>query len=66
MKKLSCLFLSCLMLAGLFSGCSSSCIPTKKIEGSDLYVKKVENLSSDFIMGMDASCVPALEASGVK
>ena len=66
MKKLSCLFLSCLMLAGLFSGCSSSCIPTEKIEGSDLYVKKVENLSSDFIMGMDASCVPALEASGVK
>ncbi len=31
-----------------------------------LYVKKVENLSEDFIMGMDASCVPSLEASGVK
>ena len=30
------------------------------------YVKKVENLSNDFILGMDASCVPSLEASGVK
>ena len=41
-------------------------IPTTKIEGSSLYVKKVENLSDDFIMGMDASSVPSLEASGVK
>lgn len=31
-----------------------------------LYVEKVENLPDDFIMGMDASCVPALEESGVK
>lgn len=31
-----------------------------------LYVKKVENLPDSFIMGMDASCVPSLEASGVK
>ena len=31
-----------------------------------LYVQKVENLPEDFIMGMDASCVPSLEASGVK
>ena len=31
-----------------------------------LYVKKVENLPEDFILGMDASCVPALEAGGVK
>ncbi len=35
-------------------------------EESTLYVKKVENLPEDFIFGMDASCVPALEASGVK
>ena len=66
MKKLFCLLLSCLMLAGLFSGCAKTYIPNQKIEGSDLYVKKVENLPEDFIMGMDASCVPALEASGVK
>lgn len=36
------------------------------VTSDSLYVKKVENLSDDFIMGMDASCVPSLEASGVK
>ena len=36
------------------------------VTSDSLYVKKVENLSDDFIMGMDSSCVPALEASGVK
>lgn len=35
-------------------------------EESDLYVKKVDNLPEDFIFGMDASCVPALENSGVR
>ena len=67
MKKMLCFVLALTLLAGLV-GCSGgkSYIPDGKIEGSDLYVKKVENLSEDFIMGMDASCVPALEASGVK
>ncbi len=36
------------------------------VTSDSLYVEKVENLPEDFIMGMDASCVPALEASGVK
>ena len=36
------------------------------VKSDSLYVQKVENLPEDFIMGMDASCVPALEASGVK
>ena len=37
------------------------------VTGSDsLYVAKVENLDDDFIMGMDASSVLSLEASGVK
>lgn len=36
------------------------------VTSDSLYVKKVDNLSDDFIMGMDASCVPSLEASGVK
>lgn len=36
------------------------------VSSDSLYVEKVENLPDDFIMGMDASCVPALEASGVK
>ncbi len=41
--------------------------PTGTVVSSDsLYVERVENLPDDFIMGMDASCVPALEASGVK
>ena len=60
-------------LAMLLVGCANGeklpekhYIPTAKIEGSSLYVKQVENLPEDFIMGMDASCVPALEASGVK
>lgn len=36
------------------------------LKSDTLYVKKVENIPDDFIMGMDASCVPALEKSGVK
>ena len=57
----------------ILSGCGAgsegenkSVIPTGKIEGSTVYVEKVENLPEDFIMGMDASSVLAQEASGVK
>ena len=66
--KFFCIALVAVLLLGMFCGCAKkpSYIPTDKIEGSDLYVEKVENLDKDFIMGMDASCVPALEASGVK
>lgn len=66
--KFFCIVLVAVLLLGMFGGCAKkpSYIPTDKIEGSDLYVEKVENLDKDFIMGMDASCVPALEASGVK
>jgi arabinogalactan endo-1,4-beta-galactosidase len=35
-------------------------------QSNSLYVEKVENMPSDFILGMDASCVPALEDAGVK
>ena len=41
-------------------------IPTEKIEGSSLFVKKVEDLPDDFIMGMDASSVISEEQSGVR
>ncbi len=64
-------FLAALTLLGL-AGCSpaaqqhKSHVPTEKIEGSSLYVKQVENLPQDFIMGMDASSVIANEKSGVK
>ena len=56
------------LLCSVFTGCQKTptYIPTEKIEGSDLFVKKVENLPEDFIMGMDASSVLAEEASGVK
>ena len=36
------------------------------VTSDSLRVKRVEGLSKDFIFGMDASCVPSLEASGVK
>ena len=67
--------LAALLLCGLLTACAGEpADPTKESAdapkaalGSDtLYVQKVEDLSDDFIMGMDASCVPALEASGVK
>ena len=37
-----------------------------RVTSDSLYVRKVENLPEDFILGMDASCVPSLEAGGVK
>ncbi len=43
-----------------------SYIPREKIEGSSLYVKKVQNLPEDFILGMDVSTVLAEERSGVR
>ena len=57
----------CLLSVLLASGCaaSQSAVATEKIEGSSLFVEKVEGLSEDFIMGMDASSVLAEEASGV-
>lgn len=36
------------------------------VTSDSLYVKKVENLADDFVMGMDASSVISLENSGVK
>ncbi len=56
-----------------FTACGSSSeesqppeSPVEPVTSDSLYVRKVENLPEDFILGMDASCVPALEASGVK
>ena len=68
--KLLCIVLVISLLLPVLTGCKPSqarvYIPKEKIEGSNLFVKKVENLSDDFIMGMDASSVLAQEASGVK
>ena len=50
---------------GLFYGCGA--VKVTKVSGSDsLYVRKVEGLPEDFILGMDLSSVLAEEASGVK
>lgn len=38
----------------------------KQVSSSTLSVEKVENLSQDFIIGMDASSVISLESAGVK
>lgn len=40
--------------------------PNINVSSNTLHVKKVEGLSENFIFGMDASCVPSLEAGGVK
>ena len=77
-KPLS-LLLAAVMTLTLFAGCdpqqeeggsiNSGWQPNSKqfnVSSDSLYVQKVENLPDDFIMGMDASCVPSLEAGGVK
>jgi len=68
MKKSVKIILLILCLAACLASCSggTSLIPKEKIEGSALYVEKVDDITDDFILGMDASCVPSLEASGVK
>ena len=48
------------------SSITSDAPEATRITSDKLYVKKVENLPEDFILGMDASCVPALEMGGVK
>jgi len=65
--------LGLVMAVSALVGCSGNpgpkiipCIPQEKIEGSNIFVKQADQLPEDFILGMDASCVPALEASGVK
>ena len=63
MKKrtLTILLVICLLL----TGCSGA--PEEIAVTSDtLHVKQVEYLPEDFILGMDASCVPSLEKSGVR
>ena len=71
MRKIIGIFSLLLSAVLLFAGCAQTIevtdvSPKEKIEGSTVFVEKVEGLEEDFILGMDASCVPALEASGVK
>ena len=60
------------MAVGVLSSCGAASTdwrPTPRrisIQSESLTVECVENLPQDFIFGMDASCVPALEAGGVR
>lgn len=55
------------LLATSLASCNKNNGPVyTKVESETLYVRKVENLPNDFIMGMDASSVIAEEESGVK
>ena len=61
------------VLALLLTGCAAApaaegevTAVEEKVTSDSLYVAKVEGMPEDFILGMDASCVPALEKSGVK
>ncbi len=65
-KRLSALLAVCFLLCALLTvgGCNQ--VRLYSTPSDTLYVKKVDNLPDDFIMGMDASSVPSLEASGVK
>lgn len=75
MKKVILTTITLILLLTLFIGCAKPEEPDDVIEqepitvsasSDSLYVEKVENLADDFIMGMDASSVPSLEAGGVK
>ncbi len=66
MKKLIALFLLAAMLLTACGGKTDEQPGDNTASTSSLYVQKVEDLPEDFILGMDASSVPALEAGGVK
>ncbi len=61
-KMIAVLLLLCLLL----TGCASGRTVKVDVSSDTLYVKAVENLPKDFILGMDISSVLAEEASGVK
>ena len=66
MKKI-CLILSALLLGPILLTACGGAAPAKlNVDSDTLFVKKVENLPDDFILGMDVSSVIAEERSGVK
>ncbi len=66
MKKIISLILSAALLLTLCACVQEDEKQQITVTSDSLYVQKVENLPEDFILGMDASCVPALEAGGVQ
>ena len=66
-KRAACSFLlSACMMLGCFSGCVKDAPVSKAVMSESLYVRQIPDLPEDFILGMDASSVPSLEAGGVK
>ena len=69
-KKKAAALAALLAAALLLCSCGSASAPQKTeridVSSESLYVKKVENLPEDFILGMDVSSVLAEERSGVK
>ena len=76
MKNAIFLILMLSLLLSLFTGCGKKepapevipvedVSPKGKLEGCPLFVKQVDGLPEDFILGMDVSSVIALEQSGV-
>ena len=65
-KMIGVLLMAMMLLECAVGGQAVSAGPAAKIEGSPLFVQKVENLPDDFILGMDASSVIAEENSGVR
>ncbi len=68
MKKIVKLILVmiCLIVCMLLVLVSCDKVQLRYINSDTLYVEKVENMSDDFILGVDASSVISLEAGGVK
>lgn len=68
MKHFTLTFTALVLAAVLWAGCTLPAMAEEAnpaLTSDTLYVKKVENLPDDFILGMDASCVIAQEQSGV-
>lgn len=66
MKRLLSFTLGFSLLLALPAGCAPQQAAPAPVTSDTLYVQQVAGLAEDFILGMDASCVPALEAGGVK
>ncbi len=66
MKRKFALLLALGWLLTALGGCAPSESGREPVSSDSLYVKQVENLPEDFILGMDASSVLSLEKSGVK
>ncbi len=65
MKKTMYILIVFTLLVSLCSCCGKTAV--EKVASSDsVYVRKIEGLDDDFIMGMDVSSVLALEDSGVR